>query len=159
MLTTKPLSSWPRRLKPCFLFGCSSIGFYLLIIGLLGIFNYLLGHVEGWFYKSRPFESLDRVDIMVADWMRSGAPRIFEQLNNKYFTNQAAQEKFLAVRARCLQSDIFQVFDRLDTQRKGFLDREEFQNFMLDLDIVLTDVILIGNWCGAIYDGCLLRMD
>jgi hypothetical protein len=112
---------------------------FAAIIGLLGIFNYLLGHVEGWFYKSRPFESLDRVDIMVADWMRSGAPRIFEQLNNKYFTNQAAQEKFLAVRARCLQSDIFQVFDRLDTQRKGFLNREEFQNFMLELDIVLTE--------------------
>lgn len=40
------------------------------IMGLLGVFSYLLGHVEAWYYKSRPFESLDRADIMVADWMR-----------------------------------------------------------------------------------------
>ena len=112
---------------------------FAAIIGLLGVFNFLLGHVEGWFYKSRPFESLDRVDIMVADWMRTGAPRIFEQLNEKYFKNEAADEKFLAVRGRCLQSDIFQVFDRFDAQRKGFLDRKEFQGFMSELDIVLTD--------------------
>ena len=39
-------------------------------MGLLGVFSYLLGHVEAWYYKSRPFESLDRADIMVADWMR-----------------------------------------------------------------------------------------
>ena len=71
--------------------------------------------------------------------MRDGAPRIFEQLNNKYFKSNADEEKYLAVRARCLQSDIFQVFDRFDTQRKGFLSRAEFQDFMSELDIALTE--------------------
>jgi hypothetical protein len=71
--------------------------------------------------------------------MRSGAPRIFEQLNQKYFKSNSDEEHFLAVRARCLQSDIFQVFDRFDTQRKGFLSRKEFQDFMNELDITLTE--------------------
>ena len=95
-------------------------------------------HVEKWFYSSRPFDSLDRVDIMVADWMRVGAPRVFEQLNQQYFTTPGAEETYLAVRARCLQSDIFSVFDRFDLQRKGYLSRDEFGAFIEELDIVLT---------------------
>jgi hypothetical protein len=111
---------------------------FAAIIGLLSIFSWFMTQVEGWFYSTRPFESLDRVDIMVADWMRVGAPRIFEKLNQKYFSTRGAEEKYLAVRARCLQSDIFSVFDRFDLQRKGFLSRDEFGAFIKELDIVLT---------------------
>lgn len=71
--------------------------------------------------------------------MRTGAPKIFEQLNEKHFKTSADEEKFLSVRARCLQSDIFQVFDRFDIKRKGFLTRTEFQDFMSELDIILTE--------------------
>ena len=111
---------------------------FAAIIGLLSIFSWIMTHVEKWFYSSRPFDSLDRVDIMVADWMRVGAPRVFEQLNQQYFTTPGAEEKYLAVRARCLQSDIFSVFDRFDLQRKGYLSRDEFGAFIEELDIVLT---------------------
>ena len=113
---------------------------FAAIIGLLSIFSWIMTHVEKWFYSSRPFESLDRVDIMVADWMRVGAPRVFERLNKQYFSTPGAEEKFLAVRARCLQSDIFSVFDRFDLQRKGYLSRDEFGAFTEELDIVLTPV-------------------
>eukprot|EP01043_Picozoa_sp_COSAG02_P012190 COSAG02_NODE_467_length_21771_cov_39.020303_12_plen_1850_part_00 len=111
---------------------------FAAIIGLLSIFSWFMTQVERWFYSTRPFESLDRVDIMVADWMRVGAPRVFEQLNQQYFTTRGAEEKFLAVRARCLQSDIFSVFDQFDLQRKGYLSRDEFGAFIKELDIVLT---------------------
>jgi len=119
-----------------FVFVSNSFG---AILGLLGIASFLMGKVEGWWIAQRPFESLDRVDIMVADWMRQGAPRIFEQLNAKYINTSKAEEKFLAVRARCLNSDIFAVFNQFDLLHKGYLDRDEFGEFMEELDIVLSD--------------------
>jgi hypothetical protein len=119
-----------------FVFVANSFG---AVLGMLGILSWVMSYVDAWWYNSRPFDSLDRVDFLAADWLRTSAPRIFEKLNAKFFTDDAAERSYLAVRARCLHSDIFPVFQRFDQDSKGWLTQEEFAEFMLDLDISLAE--------------------
>ena len=78
-------------------------------------------------------------EVLDEPWVQKMRAAVSEQLNAKYINTSKAEEKFLAVRARCLNSDIFAVFNQFDLLHKGYLDRDEFGEFMEELDIVLSD--------------------